>query len=143
MYQLDHTPNAVFSLHYHLIVVVKYRRKVFGDEKIVSALKQLVDRIAQNMGVTILEQGVDQDHVHILFRAKPTLLITKFVNAVKTNTSRMLKKQFGLQFRNTLRGNHFWSPSYFLATTGNVTVDLIRRYVEHQGVRKIRNDQAT
>ena len=44
MYRLDKTGNCVFSLCYHLIMVVKYRRKVF-DEYINNLLECVEDII--------------------------------------------------------------------------------------------------
>ncbi len=139
MYYLDHTTNSVFSLHYHLIVVVKYRRKVFRSQTMIDYAKTLVEEVANGFGVTVVEQGIDQDHIHILFRSKPTLDMTKFINSLKTNTSRMLRKNFKHEFSEILWGDSFWSPSYFLATTGNVTIDIIKKYVENQSVRKIKH----
>ncbi len=74
----------------------------------------------------------DKDHVHILFKAKPTLSIPKYINALKTITSREIKRNFP-EVKKKLWKNVFWSPSYFLATSGQVTLDVLKRYVESQG----------
>jgi len=132
MYRTDKTNNAVFSLCYHLITVVKYRQKVFTNDKLVSDLKSMVCDIAHSFDVEIIEQGCDVDHIHILFRAKPTLDMTKFINILKGHTSRKLREKYKNFLRNKLWGDSFWSPSYFLATSGNVTIDILKKYVENQ-----------
>lgn len=132
MYRLDKTGNCVFSLCYHLIVVVKYRRKVFENDILVSDVKTIIQEISESMQVEIIEQECGTDHIHILFRAKPTLDITKYVNLLKGSSSRNIRKKHKNFLKDKLWGDHFWSPSYFLATTGNVTIDILREYVESQ-----------
>ena len=132
MYQLDKSSNAVFSLVYHLIIIVKYRKKVFTTEEILSRAKTLMEKASDEFGVQIIEQECGEDHIHILFRAKPTLELTKYVNILKGHSSRALRKEFPEHLKNKLWGDSFWSPSYFLATTGNVTIDILRKYIESQ-----------
>jgi putative transposase len=111
---------------------VKYRQKVFEDEVMISDLKTIVDTIAGDFDVEIIEQECGDDHLHILFRAKPTLDITKFINIIKGRSSRMLRDKHKDFLKDKLWGDSFWSPSYFLATTGNVTIDILKNYVENQ-----------
>jgi putative transposase len=132
MYRTDKTNNAVFSLCYHFISVVKYRQKVFINDEIVSDLKSIVCHIASDFDVEIIEQSCGGDHLHILFRAKPTLDMTKFINILKGRSSRMIREKHKNFLKNKLWGDNFWSPSYFLATTGNVTLDILKKYVENQ-----------
>jgi putative transposase len=132
MYRTDKTSNSIFSLCYHFIAVVKYRQSVFIDDKIISDLKAIVDKIAQSFDVEIIEQECGNDHLHLLFRCKPTLDITKFINTLKGNSSRKLREIHKDFLKDKLWGDAFWSPSYFLATTGNVTIDVLKEYVENQ-----------
>jgi len=130
-YLLYKGSHSVYSLHYHLIFVVKYRRKVL-DAIISENLKRIILRISQDYSVEIVEQETDLDHIHILFSAKPVLTIPKFVSTLKSHSSRILRKQFP-QLQKKLWGKSFWSNSYFIATTGQVTLDVIKKYVENQG----------
>ena len=132
MYDLTKIRNCVFSLQYHLIVVVKYRKRVFIENKIVSSMKKIVQKIAKDFDVEVLECECGNDHIHILFKAKPTLNMTKFINILKGHSSRDIRKEHQKILKHKLWGDHFWSPSYFLATTGNVTVDVLKDYIESQ-----------
>jgi len=132
MYELDRIRNCVFSLQYHMIFVVKYRQKVFVEDEIVSAMKEIFNKIASDFDVEILECECGVDHIHILIRTKPTLDMTKFINILKGHSSRDIRKKYQDFLKNKLWGDHFWSPSYFLATTGNVTVDILKEYIENQ-----------
>jgi putative transposase len=130
-YNLDRGAHSVYALQYHLVQVVKYRRQVFENEKIVDFLKQKVREISESFDVEVLNIECDKDHSHMIFKAKPTLNIPKYVNAIKTITSREIQRNFP-EVKEKLWKGVFWSPSYFLATTGQVTLDVLKKYVEGQ-----------
>jgi putative transposase len=132
MYELDRGTNGVYSLHYHFITCVKYRRKVFVRDDIVEDLKQITEQVASEYDVQIVEQECGEDHIHILFRCKPTLIFKDFIQAVKGRSARLLRSKYSDYLQGMLWGKHFWSPSYFLATTGNVTIDILKQYIENQ-----------
>ena len=132
MYQLSKTGNAVFSLYYHLIIVVKYRQKVFVNDNIITDLKTIIEEISKKFDVDIIEQECGEDHIHILFASKPTLDMTKFINILKGHSSRKIRKIHKDFLSDKLWGDSFWSPSYFLSTTGNVTIDILKNYIETQ-----------
>jgi putative transposase len=73
------------------------------------------------------------DHVHILFKTKPQTDIIKFINNWKSATSKVLQRKFQKQIKNRLWNNVFWSGSYCLITTGQTTLEQVKKYVEGQG----------
>jgi putative transposase len=111
---------------------VKYRKKVFQDDLMISDLKTIINTIAKDFEVEIIEQQCGDDHLHLLFKAKPTLDICKFINILKGRSSRMLRDKYKDFLKDKLWGDSFWSPSYFLATSGNVTIDILKKYVSDQ-----------
>ncbi len=102
------------------------------NEKIVDLLKQKIHKISDTFQVDVLDIGCDVDHFHMIFKAKPTLEIPKYLNALKTITSREIRRNFP-EVRELVKDDTLWSPSYFLATTGQVTLDQLKKYVEMQG----------
>ncbi len=92
-------------MHYHLVLVVKYRRKVF-DDHISDRAKEIFEYISPKYNITLQEWNQDKDHVHILFKAHPNTEISKFINAYKSASSRLLKKEFP-QIRQKLWKEHF------------------------------------
>lgn len=130
-YDLDKGAHSVYALQYHFVQVVKYRRQVFTNDKIIDFLKQKTKEISTTFDVEILDQECDIDHIHIIFKAKPTLTIPRYINTLKTITSRELQRNFPA-VKEKLWNGAFWSPSYFLATTGQVTLDQLKKYVESQ-----------
>jgi putative transposase len=130
-YKLDRSAHSVYSLHYHLVMVIKYRRKALYDEEIRERLKQIVWSLSDELGIEILAQEPSEDHLHILFRASPTTNLTNIVNVIKGVTARRLRQEFP-QTKDFLWGDSFWSNSYFIASTGQVSLDVLMQYVESQ-----------
>ena len=127
----DNNAHSVFLLHYHLILVVKYRRQVLDDD-ISNRAKEIFEYIAPRYNITLEEWNHDRDHVHILFRAHPNTAISKFINAYKCASSRLIKKEFP-EIRKKLWQEYFWSQSFCLISTGGATIEVIRQYIETQG----------
>ena len=129
--KFDNNAHSVFILNYHLILVVKYRRKVF-DSSISNRAKEIFENISENYNIILQEWNHDLDHVHILFKAHPNSEVSKFINAYKSASSRLLKKEFPA-IKEKLWKDCFWSQSFCLLTTGGVTLETIRQYIETQG----------
>ena len=89
--ELDHNSHSVFLLYYHLVMVIKYRRKVLNDD-ISERSKEIFEYIAPGYGIVLEEWNHDIDHVHVMFRAQPKTELCKFINAYKSASSRLLKK---------------------------------------------------
>ena len=127
----DTNNHSVFKLHYHLIMCVKYRNKVITDD-ISLRLKNIFEYIAPNYNIVLEEWNHDIDHVHILFRGAPNTEISKFINAYKSASSRLIKKEYP-QIRKSLWKEMFWSQSFCLISTGGATIDTIKQYIQSQG----------
>ena len=128
---LDSNSHSVFLMHYHLVLVVKYRRQIFNDE-ISNRAREIFEYIAPNYNITTEEWNHDKNHVHILFKAHPNTEISRFINAYKSAGSRLLKKEFP-QIRQKLWEERFWSQSFCLLTTGGAPIEVIKKYIESQG----------
>ncbi|MCW9133642.1 IS200/IS605 family transposase [Bacillus paramycoides] len=128
--KLDISNHSVFLLYYHLVLVVKYRRNVFDDMS--DYVKDMFVRLSENYNITLVEWNHDVDHVHILFKAHPNTEMTKFINAYKSASSRLIKRDFP-QVRKKLWKEMFWSRSFCLLTTGGSPIDTVKKYIENQG----------
>ena len=132
--KLDTNAHSVFLLHYHLILVVKYRRQVFTDE-ISERAKEIFSYIAPSYKIELVEWNHDKDHVHILFKGQPKTEMSKFINAYKSASSRLLKKEFPI-IRQKLWKEMFWSQSFCLTSSGGAPIEVIKEYIENQGQKK-------
>ena len=130
---VDTNNHSVFRLNYHLVLVVKYRRKVIDDE-ISNRLKEIFEYISPKYNIILEQWNHDKDHIHLLFRSNPNTEISKFLNAYKSASSRLIKRDFPL-IRSQLWKEYFWSRSYCLMTTGGAPIEIIRKYIENQGMK--------
>ena len=131
MREMDRNAHSVFLLYYHLVMVVKYRRKVI-DDQISDRAKNIFEYISSKYGIVLEEWNHDQDHVYVMFRAQPKSEISKFINAYKSASSHLLKKEYP-QIREKLWKEAFWSQSFCLMTAGGAPIEVIRSYIESQG----------
>ena len=130
---LDNNNHSVFALYYHLVLVVKYRRKVF-DDSLSEYAKRVFEKIAPSYNITLLEWNHDDDHVHILFKAHPNSELSRFINAYKSASSRLIRKNFP-EVKQKLWKEYFWSQSFCLLTAGGAPLEVIKKYIETQGER--------
>ena len=129
--ELRNNNHSVFAIHFHLILVVKYRKKVINNE-ISERLKEIFRGIEGNYNITLEEWNFDLNHVHILFRSEPNSNISKFINAYKSASSRLIKKEYP-SIRSRLYKEAFWSQSFCLISTGVADIETIKKYIESQG----------
>ncbi len=133
--KLDTNAHSVFLLHYHLILVVKYRRQVFTDE-ISERAKEIFSYIAPSYKIELVEWNHDKDHVHILFKGQPKTEMSKFINAYKSASSRLLKKEFPI-IRQKLWKEMFWSN---LSVSYLVVEPLLKLSKNISKIKDKRND---
>ena len=129
--ELRNNNHSVFNIHFHLILVIKYRKKVINDE-ISNRLKEIFEYIQDNYNIVLEEWSHDIDHVHILFRSEPNTNVSKFINAYKSASSRLIKKEYP-SIRSRLYKEAFWSQSFCLISTGGANIETIKKYIESQG----------
>nr|DAK26557.1 MAG TPA: transposase [Caudoviricetes sp.] len=126
--------HSVFSLYYHLILVVKYRRKVFTN-KISERAREIFEYIAPTYKIEVVEWNHDKDHIHVLIKGQPKTELSKFVNAYKSASSRLIKKEFP-EIRKKLWQEMFWSRSFCLLSSGGAPIETIQEYIKSQGEKR-------
>ena len=134
MLELDTNNHSVFKLTYHLILVIKYRRKVL-TKRMAARIAEIGQEIGEHYHITFLESNHDRDHMHILLKAHPKTPLAKYINAFKSASSRLVKKEFP-HVRTKLWKEYFWSRSYCLLSTGGAPIETLRKYIETQGEKK-------
>jgi putative transposase len=124
--------HCIYSLHYHFVFIPKYRKPVLRGE-IGVRVRELVRRICRGLDVEIVKGHVRPDHVHLLLSVPPTMSPSRLMQAIKGKTSYQLLRDFRV-LRKTFWGRHLWARGYFVATSGNVTDEVIAKYIESQDV---------
>ena len=127
----------VYSIQYHIVWCVKYRRDVLNGP-VATRLKELLTQISKDNGFQILEMNMEEDHIHMLINCTPQHYIPNIIKAMKGVSARLLMKEFGDDLRSKLWGGHLWNPSYFVATVSENTEEQIIEYIRSQK-KKIAN----
>lgn len=130
----DRRRHSVTKLCVHLVFTTKYRRKVMSAE-ILEEVKFSVQNAAEKIGCRVLDINGEADHIHILLLFPTSLSIASIVNTLKTVSSRMIRSNHPGILHGGKTGL-FWSRSYFAATAGDVTLDILKTYVEKQGCKE-------
>lgn len=121
----------VYSIQYHVVWCVKYRRKVLTP-KIEKSLIAILRKIARENEFAILECNGDLDHIHLLIDCSPQHYIPNIMKALKGVSARLLMKEYGDELKGQLWGGHLWNPSYYISTVSENTESQIREYIKSQ-----------
>jgi putative transposase len=124
------TSHAVYDIKFHLVWITKYRKPVLSGE-VAIRLRDLIREICKSMDVEIVKGHVSKDHLHILVSVPPHVSVSKLVQHFKGKTSRKLLSEYR-RLAKQFWGRHLWARGYFVASSGNVTDDIIAQYIEMQ-----------
>ncbi|MBR8833429.1 MAG: IS200/IS605 family transposase [Stigonema ocellatum SAG 48.90 = DSM 106950] len=128
MKKFKYSNNIVYSCKYHVVWTPKYRRSVLKDG-VDSRLKDLLEQIAKEIHVDIIEMEIMPDHVHLLIEVDPQFGIHKAVKRFKGATSRYLRLEFP-HLKSKLPT--LWTNSYFVSTVGGTPLDMVKLYIQNQ-----------
>ena len=125
--------NCVYACEYHVVMVSKYRRKIFKEGIGEYLGKQLEEIRKHYPEIDVLEYNHDKDHVHLLISVPPKMSVGSVVRILKSNTAKSLKKKFTEYLKKVYWGSSgIWSEGYFVSTVGR-DEEVIRKYIENQG----------
>lgn len=125
------TSHAIYDLKYHLVWITKYRKPALRGE-IGKRLRELLRQTCDGLEVIIEKGHIAPEHVHLLLAVPPNISISDLVQRLKGRSSRRMLDEFG-ELKKQFWGQHLWARGYFVASTGNVTDEIIKQYIESQG----------
>jgi putative transposase len=121
--------HTVSRLTAHLVWITKYRYEVLkGDVQV--RCRELIIQICDSEDVRILKGVVSKDHVHMLIEYPPKISLSDLVKRLKGRTSRILQQEFP-QLQKRYWGRHLWAIGYGAWSTGNITEEVVKKYLEH------------
>ena len=122
--------SAVYCINYHFVWCTKYRRKVLVDALSKSA-ESILKTICDTKNWDILEIVVREDHIHLFISTSPFESPTDIIKILKGVSAKQLFAQHP-ELRNALWKGTLWSPSYYVGTAGDVSAEIIQRYIQNQ-----------
>lgn len=123
--------HATYSIHYHLVLVTKYRRRCITDE-IAIFLESHYKRLLESWECELLECNGEPDHLHLLISVNPKVQPSKMVNSLKTATSRLVRKAYPEHLSVFYWKPVFYSRSYCLISCGGAPLEIIKQYLAQQ-----------
>ena len=124
-----HSGHTITRLTAHLMWVTKYRYPVLvGDIKV--RCRDLLLQICDAEDLRILTGVVSKDHVHMHIEYPPSKSLSDLVKRMKGRTSRLIQQQCP-ELRKRYWGRHFWAIGYGAWSTGNITDEMAKEYLEH------------
>lgn len=133
MYELHHACHKVYSIKYHMMFCIKYRKNLFHEDKIINFFREILKKIGEKYYLTFETIGIDENHVHLLVQSAPRYSPSRVAQIIKSITARELFKQFP-ELEKDLWGGEFWNDAGYIGTVGEgVNADIIRTYIRKQG----------
>jgi len=131
--ELSRANHCVYKIRYHIVLCIKYRKKLLIDDERISFFKGVLVEIGKRYDLLFDAIGTDGDHVHLFVGAAPKYAPSEIIQITKSITAKQLFNHFP-EIRDTLWGGEFWSDGGYVGTVGEgVTAEIIRKYVENQG----------
>ena len=121
--------HTVFNIEYHFVWVTKYRYQVLKGD-VALRVRELVRQTCEAFEIRILKGVVSKEHVHLLVSAPPTLAPSEIMRRIKGRSSSKLFEEYP-KLKKRYWGRHFWARGYFCVTSGQVTDEMIKVYLEH------------
>ena len=129
--EYQHSPHNVHLINYHIVFCPKYRGKVLVGAKH-GRLEEILHQVATEHGWSVLALEAMPDHVHLFVsvdtKTKPETVVQLF----KGRSSHDLRKEFP----ELLQLPSLWTRSCFISSAGNVSSEVIQRYIENQWGKK-------
>lgn len=125
------TSHTVYDNKFHIVWITKYRKKVLKED-VGFRLREIIRQICSTDKVDILKGAIGPDHIHLLLSIPPYMAVSRLVQHLKGESSRKLQMEFP-HLKKQFWGQHLWAIGYFCATTGQITEDTVKKYIEEQG----------
>lgn len=127
--------HCVYNLKYHLVLVTKYRRKCFTKD-ILNRLEVISKEQCEKWGIECLEFGGEADHIHLMLEMHPNIMPSKFINSLKTVTSRLIRKEFSEHLSTYYWKPVLWTRAYCLISAGGAPLSILKEYIQKQELTK-------
>ncbi len=124
--------HTVYDIKYHIVWITKYRKPVLRAD-IAYRIRDLIREICKSQDIEIIKGHVSKNHVHVFVSVPPHISVSQLVQSIKGKTSRKMMMEFK-SLNRTFWGRHIWARGYFVASSGNVTDEVIMKYIEQQNI---------
>ena len=132
------TSHSTYDCKYHIVWITKYRKRVLSGF-VAERVRELLRGICKEHEVEIIKGHVSQDHIHLFVSVPPHLSVSKLVQYLKGKSSYKILQE-NKQLSKLFWGRHLRGRGYFVATSGNITDEVIMEYIENQNENEKEDD---
>ena len=129
-----HGAHTVLEIHLHLVWITKYRRPALTGE-VATRVRDLIRDICAQHEVKIMKGHVAKDHVHLFVSIPPQVTISRLLQWLKGKTAHRMLAAFP-HLKKQFWGRHLWARGYFCCSSGNVTDEVIAKYIAEQNIEQ-------
>lgn len=123
--------TVVYNIHYHIVWVTKYRKPVFHTAHYKESALEILTDLADKHDAILEEVNIQDEHIHILMSMKPKYSLSTMMQKLKGGFARTWFTRFP-ETRKKLWGGHLWTPSYYVGTLGDVSIEVVEEYIKNQ-----------
>lgn len=131
--EVEHAPHCTYRIRYHMVFVVKYRKKMLLEKVPLTYFKQIMQGIGERYWFKFDAIGIEPDHLHIVVGTPPKNSPSSIMGIIKSITAKQIFQDYP-EITEFLWGGNFWSAGGHIDTVSEYGgLDKIKKYVEEQG----------
>ena len=130
--QVEKAAHCTYRIRYHMVMCVKYRKKMLLEQSRIEFLKEIMQGLALRYYFKFEAIGIDEDHFHVVLGAAPKYSPSQIMSIIKSWSARLIFKKYPY-IRKELWGGEFWSDGGHIDTVSEYGgLDRIKKYVKEQ-----------
>ena len=130
--QVERAAHCTYRIRYHMVMCVKYRKKMLLEQSRIEFLKEIMQGLALRYYFKFEAIGIDEDHFHVVLGAAPKYAPSQIMSIIKSWSARLIFKKYPY-IRKELWGGEFWSDGGHIDTVSEYGgLDRIKKYVKEQ-----------
>ena len=115
MHDWDSLAHVRWECKYHVVIIPKYRHKVFyGNMR--QRIGPILRDLCRQRGVELLEGHCMPDHIHMCLSIPPKYSVAHTLGYLKGKSAVRIHRELLQERRMT--GLHFWATGYCVSTVG-------------------------
>ena len=130
--------HTVHDIKYHIVWITKYRYNVLNGD-ISMRMRTIIREVCMSHDIKILKGVVGNNHIHLLLSTPPSMAPSKLVQLLKGKSSFKIQQEFP-ELKKRYWGQHIWARGYFCASTGNITDELVKEYLDKHKGKEVDDD---
>lgn len=124
--------HAASRLRYHVVLTIKYRNKCLTASMLVR-LREIFTNVCAAWRCELVEFGGEDDHVHLLIDAQPSMNLARMIGNLKTVSARRVRQEYAEHLSQFFWKAKFWNNAYAVVSAGgHGSIETLLQYIRDQ-----------